>query len=70
MRICVRFATIFNVEKVAVLTYDLVICKESKDSQDGLLLTTIDCDSDGFHKFFYIITTNLTHHSVTTNHNG
>ena len=28
--ICVRFATIFNVEKVAVLTYDLVICKYSK----------------------------------------
>ena len=31
MRICVRFASTFNVERVAVLTYDLVICKDSND---------------------------------------
>ena len=31
LRICVRFASTFNVERVAVLTYDLVICKDSKD---------------------------------------
>ena len=28
---CVRFASTFNVERVAVLTYDLVICKDSND---------------------------------------
>ena len=31
LRICVRFASTFNVERVAVLTYDLVICKDSND---------------------------------------
>ena len=30
-RICVRFASTFNVVRVAVLTYDLVICKDSND---------------------------------------
>ena len=31
LRICVRFASTFNVVRVAVLTYDLVICKDSND---------------------------------------
>ena len=31
LRICVRFASNFNVVRVAVLTYDLVICKDSND---------------------------------------
>ena len=30
-RICVRFASTFNVVRVAVLTYELVICKDSND---------------------------------------
>ena len=34
LRICVRFASTFNVERVAVLTYDLVICKDSNDCLD------------------------------------
>ena len=41
LRICVRFASTFNVVRVAVLTYDLVICKDQdlvicKDSNDCL----------------------------------
>ena len=31
LRICVRFASTFNIVCVAVLTYDLVICKDSND---------------------------------------
>ena len=38
LRICVRFASTFNVVRVAVLTYDLVICK---DSNDCLLISHI-----------------------------
>ena len=38
----VRFASTFNVVRVAVLTYDLVICKDSNDclaQKIGLLIT-------------------------------
>ena len=35
VEICVRFASTFNVERVAVLTYDLVICKDSNDLDGG-----------------------------------
>ena len=41
LRICVRFASTFNVERVAVLTYDLVICKDSNDC----LKTVLNCNT-------------------------
>ena len=42
LRICVRFASTFNVERVAVLTYDLVICKDSNDCLHQCMLIYVD----------------------------
>ena len=36
LRSCVRFASTFNVERVAVLTYDLVICKDQGWQNAGI----------------------------------
>ena len=48
LRICVKFASTFNVERVAVLTYDLVICKDSNDCLPANIRNIAKCEPSTF----------------------